>query len=553
MKRGTLVAGAIALGWYALSFAILHPLADGPVADSWLYGESARCLCETGHLRFAGFTEAMPVAQAVYGAIWSCLFGGDPASLDKASAVLAVLAVTLMYAMARRCGAGEWRALIAAALLMSNPCFLFLSFSFMTEIPFIAALLAAELAFAMAEGARERRWLWISAAFCVAAFLVRPFAGAAIVGAIGAILIFDAIAPEPEQSGPGEIALKILPFLVALGACAAIWIWLTLVRTPPWDLQRKAKTLSWVLTVSTSEYIRAGILAPLLYLGIVLSPMALLQLGTRNWYRILALAVILFGATVILNEAAKGRLPTVPELSCFGGWDNVLILRGMANRFTWHSGARWLFVALGSIGAGGLTFAAIELFPQLNRATAAVLIAALIYWAASLPLWLFNDRYYLVLVPAGALILAMAPMPEMLTARAAAFAMTLAMGLLSLGGVYAYQRGLAVVISARNELEQHGVKRSAIDAGYELNGEQLYRFPKGDAAETMKMEAGIPMITSGHVEEYTIASRPFAGTTIVQRLEWPGTFGLGHRYIYVLRRMHHRRVRRLHHALREPK
>lgn len=550
MKRGTLVAAAIALGWYALSFAVLHPLADGPVADSWLYGEAARCLCETHRIRFAGFTEAMPVAQAVYGAVWSCLFGANPASLDIASALLGMLTVILMYALARRCGATQWRATAAACLLMCNPCFLFLSFSFMTEIPFLAAMVAAGLAFANAEGATQRRWLWISAALCIAAFLVRPFAGAAIVGAIGAILVFDAIAPDSEQARPGELAIKILPFIIALGACAAIWMWLTVIRTPPWDLARKEKTLSWMLSVPTSEYIRAGILGPLLYLGIVLSPLALLQLGTRNWHRILPLAVILFALTVILSDAAKGRLPTIPELSCFGGWDNALILRGLPNRFAWHSRARWLITALGSIGASGLVFAAIEVFPKLNRAAAAVLIAASIYWAATLPLWMFNDRYYLVLVPAGALILAMAPMPEIIAARAAAFAMTFAMGLLSLGGTYAYQRGLAVVISARDQLEQQGVKRSAIDAGYELNGEELYRFPKGDGAETMKMEAGIPMITSGQLEEYTIASRPFTGTKVVRRLQWPGAFGLGHRYIYVVRRVHHA-VRRPHHALRE--
>ena len=73
--------------------------------------------------------------------------------------------------------------------------------------------------------------------------------------------------------------------------------------------------------------------------------------------------------------------------------------------------------------------------------------------------------------------------------------MTLAMGLLSLGGTYAYQRGMAVVLATRNELEHQGVPRSAIDAGYALNGEDLYRYPK-HGIEAMELEAGIPMITS---------------------------------------------------------
>jgi len=36
--------------------------------------------------------------------------------------------------------------------------------------------------------------------------------------------------------------------------------------------------------------------------------------------------------------------------------------------------------------------------------------------------------------------------------------------------------------------------------------------------------------------EYTIASEPFAGTEVVRRLKWPGAFGLGHRYFYLLKK-----------------
>ena len=84
------------------------------------------------------------------------------------------------------------------------------------------------------------------------------------------------------------------------------------------------------------------------------------------------------------------------------------------------------------------------------------MIAAVIYWAATIPLWFYNDRYYLVLVPAGAIVLALAPLPRRRLVMAAGFAMTLAMGLLSLGGTYAYQRGMAVVLATRNELEHRG-------------------------------------------------------------------------------------------------
>src|ERR1700722_12274872 len=193
MRRGGAVAIGVVLGWYALALAVLHPLADGPVVDSWIYGESVRWFRATGEMRFPGFTETMPVAQVLYGAAWGSIFGTSAASLDLASAFLGIVAALMLYALAIRCGARPWQALAATGLLICNPCFLFLSFSFMSEVAFLAALLGSQLAFARAEGEHETRWLWLSASLAVVAFAVRPFGGIAIVGPVAAILIYDVI------------------------------------------------------------------------------------------------------------------------------------------------------------------------------------------------------------------------------------------------------------------------------------------------------------------------------------------------------------------------
>jgi hypothetical protein len=518
---------------------MLYPLAKGPVADSWIYSEAVIWFRRTGEIRFPGYTEAMPVAQVIYGAAWGSIFGTSAASLDLATACLGIVAALLMYALAIRCGARSWQALAAAGLLVCNPCFLFLSFSFMSEVPFVTALLAGHLAFAYAEGDRQIRWLWVSAIFGVIAFAIRPFGGAAILGSLGAILVYDAILPRRRQASVKHMWAMVLPFGLALCACALIWIGLTVLHPPPWNLAENEGHLALLFRVSLTEYIRSGLLGPLLYLGIVLSPLALVRLELRDADRVLALGAGIFLLTVIVVKAGD-RIPSTPEMSCFGGWSNALILRGLPSRFLWQDAWQWVMAMLGSVGAAGLIFAAIDVLPKLNRASAAVLITAGIYWSAMIPLWLFNDRYDLPLVPAGALILALAPMPQKRLAKVSALAMTAAMGLLSLGGTYSYQRGLAAVIAARDMLEKNGVSRSSIDAGYELNGLELYRFPrKGE--ETMREEAGIPMITSGRVDDYTIASRPFPGTKIVGRIRWPGPFAIGEREIYILKRVHHQK------------
>ena len=534
MRRAGWAAAAVVVGWYAIALWILHPLTQAPVVDSWLYTSAVRRFLRTGEMRFAGFTQDMPIAQVFYGVGWAHAFGANSVSLEISVVMLAVVCGVMFHTLAIKCGAPRWQALAATGLLICNPCFTFLSFSFMTEIPFLTAMIAAHLAFAKAEGRHAQLWMWLAGTMAVIAFMIRPFGGMAIAGCVGAMILYDLRTPRADRWDRMRWINMMTPFGVALAVCGAVWLWLTVFGPKPWDLQMSEGHFHYLFLVPLATYIRAGVLGPALYLGTVLSPLAILQLVTPRWRRVAIGGVGIFASALVLMQIDHS-LPVTPEYSCFGGWHNVLILRGQDNRFSWDDGWQYAFLALASVGTAGLIVASGTIIKKLGRAATAILIAGLIYWAATVPLWFYNDRYYLVIVPAAAIILALAPIPRTRMVQAAAFAMTLVMGLLSLGGTYAYQRGMGVILATRNELERQGVSRAAIDAGYVLNGEDLYRYPK-HGIETMELEGGIPMITSPKVDEYTIASGPIEGTEVVRRLKWPGPFGLGHRYLYLVKK-----------------
>src|SRR6516165_5317142 len=82
------VAGVVIL-WYCIVYFAVHPLTEAPVIDSWVYEHAVVHLNRTGRIQFAGFTEAIPVVQALYGAAWSRLFGATSRSLDISTSVLA--------------------------------------------------------------------------------------------------------------------------------------------------------------------------------------------------------------------------------------------------------------------------------------------------------------------------------------------------------------------------------------------------------------------------------------------------------------------------------
>ncbi len=546
---GWSAAAAIA-AWYALVWLLVRPLANAPVLDSWLYAASARYFAHTGLIRFAGYTDAMPVAQIVLGGMWSNLFGASYRSLDLSLAMVGAATALMFFLLALRCGARRGEAAIATALIVCNPCFLFLSFSFMTDVPFIAMMVAALLAFSYFEPRHGVAWLWTAAALTVGAFLVRPFGGAVAAGCAGAILLFDFHPADAHRADWRRLGVEIAPFAAAAAVCAVIWYWLTILRAPPWDLLSREHAFTEFLDVAPGIYMLGGVLGPALNLGVLLSPLAILQWRRERWREGVTFSSATFFVTWMLVRAH----PAVnqPEFSCFGGWRNALVLRGLPTRFYWTGWERWVAVAWGSVGAAGIFFAAREVVARMSRGAAAVVLTAIVYWLAMQPLWFFADRYYLVLVPAGALMLAMAPLPAMPKARLAALAMTLVMGAVAVVGVYDYQRGMAAVVSARDWLLERGVARRAIDAGYPLNGDDLYRYPRL-GIDTRRMEAGIPMITSARTDAYTIAVEPIVGTKIIRRYRWPGPFGFGTREIYLLKRIrtprpHHRRLSRAHGA-----
>ncbi|HTY54996.1 MAG TPA: glycosyltransferase family 39 protein [Candidatus Binataceae bacterium] len=529
--RGWVAAILMVFGWYLLVYLIVRPLADAPVADSWVYSNAVDFFRRNGSIRFAGYSQATPLLQVLYGAAWSRVFGVGAASLDLSVAMLGALGGLCFYALARRCGARGWGAILATALLIANPCYLYMSFSFMTEIPFLALLLGAHLAFSCARE-DESRWLWPSALLAALAFMVRPFAAAAMVGSAVAVLITERAKRRPIISG--HTIKMIAPFAAGSLLCMLGWIWLTRFNPEPWMLRQSEGKLAQFFDVSPAIYVGGGLIGPLFYLGVVLSPMALPHLLSASWRKGIVIAASLM-AIALVSMRLAAKLPATPELSCFGGWRNALLLRGLPNTFAWHDGSTHAAaMILAALGAAGLILAASNLPRPMRPATLAVILTAAIYWLGLIPLWFFNDRYYLVLVPAACLMLALAP-PERMAGRVAAITGVIVLALISLAGVDDHQRALGTVAAIRDDLERSGVARSDIDAGYALNGGDLYH-ENPTVIERWGTAPRIPMITSDALARFTIAAAPVEGTRVIRRAPWPGPLGCDGRGIYVLER-----------------
>ncbi len=523
-----LATAAIVFLWYCVVYFAVHPLTEAPVGDSWVYEHAVVHLNQTGRIQFPGFTQAMPVVQVLYGAAWSRLFGDTSRSLDLSTAVLGIFGGLLFYGLARKSGAAPWSSAAATALLICNPCYLLMSFSFMTEIPFLVALLASYFAFASATHRSPMMWLWLAAICAAASFGIRPFAGATIAGETAALLMFSHDGTKTVRLSKMSV---LIPFIAALGACAGFWIWLTVLNPKPWMLEYNEHRLREYFTlVPFRDYLLRGVLEPALYLGTVLSPLAVLH-AFQQWRRSIVISAAIPAASIVLIRLTHEQVWNLEQFGCFGGSSRALVLSG-SPQLDFPAWLGWMLVIVGSVGIAGICNALRQAIQHANPTVLAVLVAAAIYWAAMPFLWFFSDRYDLVLVPAACLLLALAPLPRSLAT--AAGLMTAVLALVSAAGLFSYHRTMQTIVLETNDLVRQGVSRKQIDAGYSLNGRDLYVYPT-EGMDTQACEPKIPGITTGATLPYTIATSPVPNTVVWRRFSGRGPLGFGDRLLFVLR------------------
>jgi len=524
------LAAAIIIAWFAFVYLAVHPLSTAPVVDSWIYEHAVAHFNRTRTMQFAGFTQALPVAQVLYGVAWSRLFGATSRSLDISTALFGIVGGWLFYLLARKCGASAWTAVSAAALLICNPCYLFLSFSFMTEVPFLALLLASYVAFASASRYWQGKWLWLAAACASLAFAVRPFAAATIAAEAAVLFI--------SRDGRGEAKsrarlIAIAPFVAALIACAGIWTWLTILNPKPWMLQYHEHLLRTYFTaVPWQSYFTRGLLEPAIYLGVVLSPLAVLHM-VRCWCRSAVIGAALLISAIAIVHFCHQPVWNLEQTTCFGGSYGAIVLSG-APQHDLSATLAWPLLILGAAGFAGICNAWRQAIHEGNPAVLAVLLAGALYWIAIPLLWFFADRYDLVLIPAACLPLALGPLPRRTIAAPIAGLMASALALLSLGGVISYHRTMQKVVSQTSALLRQGIPRKEIDAGYALNGRDLYVYP-AHGIDAARDEPPIPLITTPTTVPYVISTSTLRDAVIWHRFSGCGPLGFGSRPLFVLK------------------
>ena len=116
----------------------LHLFADVPIHDDWTYAWSVQHFLKTGKLAVLDWSIHYPFAQILWGALFCLPFGLSFSALRVSTSNAPWLGALALYGTLRELGRARTDGLLAALVLVVNPVFFLLSFSFMTDVPFVS-------------------------------------------------------------------------------------------------------------------------------------------------------------------------------------------------------------------------------------------------------------------------------------------------------------------------------------------------------------------------------------------------------------------------------
>lgn len=358
----------ILLGW-VLVLLLLPPQHEYPIIDDWIYAGSVRTMLQTGTFVMPPATQANLVGLTLWGAAWCKLLGFNFTILTYSTLFMSLICLFTFYAIARLVNVPPWGALLGTALLGFNPIFVHLSYSFMTDVPFLTLTLLACYCYMRGiqehePAARVPSLLWFAAGglFSGWAFLIRQFGVLVPLAFLLYLLMLGLL--EKKWRWLQMVATASLPMLIVGGW----YLWSRDIPPTPAAIGASGRVSNFIFKELWGRVILARSLT-ILPLAALFSWGAIKIRRTRLWLIPLSMALVAWVMLGILlppetyNQiyeppftAVIGSVSiTLPiQLFTFGVWGNIVRIVGIdffeyRQQPVWSSEAWWTLWALGMV------------------------------------------------------------------------------------------------------------------------------------------------------------------------------------------------------------
>jgi len=318
-----------------LAFCTLaaYPFVEMGGNDDFSYVRSAKALAETGHIVFFGWSSAMLGWQLALGALFIKLFGFS-FIVTRVSILLVALCLTfLLQRTFVRLGLTETNAAFATLTLVLSPLFIPLSFSFMSDIPgLFAIVLCLYLCLRAIEASRPSQ----TSAWLIAAAVSSALLGTARqTGWLGVLVIVPSACWLLRRRRLSIIPITFAWLLCALFIFAALdWFGHQMYTTAE-SLNGIGVDREHLVNIATAGL--RGLLEAALFLSPIFIAYALPFLKTRNRWVYLSLTGVVVFCTLLWLRPHSYWVETVlaPASSGIGNYvtpNGILELPAIGNR-----------------------------------------------------------------------------------------------------------------------------------------------------------------------------------------------------------------------------
>ncbi len=516
------------LGLCAAGWLLVGPRANVPVIDDWVYAWSVQHLVDTGRLQVLDFSAFYPITQILWGALFVRLAGFSFGVLRLSTLVLSALGCSAVYLTLREFGCRRSTSLLGAFALALDPVYFALSFSFMTEVPFVSLSAMALYWYVRAIRRDEPAAVWAGCVCSAAAFLVRP---------IGIVLPLS-ILPALVWSRDWRASLRrsATPIIAALVVMGALQIEMPRMLGPlDWAAIRQ-DYLRWWFTVPIASYLRWNV--EVLFVA-VFPFVPLLVAYVARWRRAIEVGAAAIVLAVVCRMALGTLATPMPHWQTWSLQDIAAraMLDGDLAPSSWSLRVVPAVKLLGLLAVGALGVIGVRGWlrrPDWRRVELVILTLALLQVVCINVLWLYNDRYYVVLAPLLAIVGARALDLDGRAKWIATAILAIWAGIAISGtrDMLAFNDACA---KAARELEASGIPPWDIDAGYSLNGWRLYAHPENLPPGADRRD-DVPFVTSSRATHYSITNSPLPRSEVLrivplERASWQAS-----RAVYVVRR-----------------
>ena len=251
--RGSLILPLAAL--MLITVALVPPRGDFPLNDDWIYAKTVEATLESGTYAPNPYSDPTLIAQVYWGALFCSVFGYSFTVLRASTLVLCLLGAWAAALCVRSRGMPHAAALFFGALFIANPIVMNLSYTFMTDVPFLAVSTISGLFFLKSLEKEMALYVLLGSCAAVAAFFIRQF-GLLLPAAFAATWVVLLIRKRTSLSwefpsallAPWAVAGGLLLVLPKLGMGAGEdWNWYDLGYTM---LERARAVLGHVLVGS---------------------------------------------------------------------------------------------------------------------------------------------------------------------------------------------------------------------------------------------------------------------------------------------------------------